>query len=148
MCSSDLRALARRGFVVSAFAVVRPAGAGPLMLDAASQDPDSSAVVELYGPNQQSGGAVRQKAELATVLGIDPKGLRVLSLDVGGNFGSRNRTFVEFGLVLWAARLLGRPVKYTASRSEAFLTDYQGRDLVSTVSLALDADGQIGRAHV
>lgn len=55
-----VRALARRGFVVSAFTVVRPAGAGPLMLDAASQDPDSSAVVELYGPNQQSGGAVRQ----------------------------------------------------------------------------------------
>ncbi len=55
-----VRALARRGFVVSAFTVVRPAGAGPLMLDAASQDPDSSAVIELYGPNQQSGGAVRQ----------------------------------------------------------------------------------------
>ncbi|WKG04605.1 flippase-like domain-containing protein [Mycolicibacterium sp. HK-90] len=55
-----VRALARRGFVVSALTVVRPAGAGPLMLDAASQDPDSSAVIELYGPNQRSGGAVRQ----------------------------------------------------------------------------------------
>ncbi len=55
-----VRALARRGFVVSAFTVVRPAGAGPLTLTAQSPDPDSSAVVELYGPNQQSGGAVRQ----------------------------------------------------------------------------------------
>ncbi len=56
--------------------------------------------------------------------------------DVGGNFGTRNRPYVEFGLVLWAARRLGRPVKYTATRSEAFLTDYQGRDLVTTVELA------------
>jgi carbon-monoxide dehydrogenase large subunit len=90
-----------------------------------------------------SGGAVRQKRELATVLGIAPERLRVLSYDVGGNFGTRNRVFVEFGLVLWAAKKLGRPVKFTASRSEAFLTDYQGRDLVSEVELALDQDGRI-----
>lgn len=89
-----------------------------------------------------SGGAVRQKQELAAVLGIDPAALRVVSMDVGGNFGSRNRVFVEFALVLWAARKLGRPVKYAASRSEAFLSDYQGRDLVSTVSLALSAAGK------
>ncbi len=89
-----------------------------------------------------SGGAVRQKHELAAVLGIAPERLRVLSHDVGGNFGSRNRVYVEFGLVLWAARNLGRPVKYTASRSEAFLTDYQGRDLKTKVELALRADGR------
>ena len=51
-----------------------------------------------------SGGAVRQKNELVQVLGIAPENLRVLSHDVGGNFGTRNRTFVEFGLVLWASR--------------------------------------------
>jgi carbon-monoxide dehydrogenase large subunit len=89
-----------------------------------------------------SGGAVRQKNELATVLGIPPESLRVLSHDVGGNFGTRNRVFVEFGLVLWASAKLGRPVKYTATRSEAFLSDYQGRDLVTKVELALDADGR------
>jgi carbon-monoxide dehydrogenase large subunit len=89
-----------------------------------------------------SGGAVRQKRELATVLGIAPERLRVLSYDVGGNFGTRNRAFVEFGLVLWAAQKLGRPVKYTATRSEAFLSDYQGRDLVSKVELALRRDGR------
>ena len=89
-----------------------------------------------------SGGAVRQKHELAAVLGIAPEQLRVLSHDVGGNFGSRNRVYVEFGLVLWAARKLGRPVKYAASRSEAFLTDYQGRDLKTKVELALRADGR------
>ncbi len=51
-----------------------------------------------------SGGAVRQKNELSTVLGIKPDDLRVLSYDVGGNFGTRNRVFVEFGLVLWASK--------------------------------------------
>jgi carbon-monoxide dehydrogenase large subunit len=90
-----------------------------------------------------SGGAVRQKRELATVLGIAPESLRVLSYDVGGNFGTRNRVFVEFGLVLWAAKKLGRSVKFTATRAEAFLSDYQGRDLVSEVELALDQDGRM-----
>ena len=89
-----------------------------------------------------SGGAVRQKAELSTTLGIKPEQLRVLSYEVGGNFGSRNRPYVEFGLVLWASRKVGRPVKFTAVRSETFLTDYQGRDLVTKVSLALRRDGR------
>src|SRR6201997_2336522 len=90
-----------------------------------------------------SGGAVRQKRELASVLGIAPEKLRVLSVDVGGNFRNRNRVFVEFGLVLWAAKKLGCPVKFTATRAEAFLSDYQGRDLVSEVALALDKDGRM-----
>jgi len=89
-----------------------------------------------------SGGAVRQKRELETVLGTPAESLRVLSYDVGGNFGTRNRVFVEFGLVLWAAKKLGRPVKFTATRSEAFLSDYQGRDLVTEVELALDGKGR------
>ncbi len=89
-----------------------------------------------------SGGAVRQKSEIAAVLGVAPETVRVLSHDVGGNFGTRNRVFVEFALVLWASRKLGRPVKFTATRSEAFLSDYQGRDLVTEVELALDADGR------
>jgi carbon-monoxide dehydrogenase large subunit len=85
-----------------------------------------------------SGGAVRQQNELIKVVGVPPERLRVVSADVGGNFGTRNRTYVEFGLVLWAAKKLGRPVKFTAMRSEAFLSDYQGRDLVTSVELALD----------
>jgi carbon-monoxide dehydrogenase large subunit len=89
-----------------------------------------------------SGGAVRQKHELSEVLGEAPEKLRVLSFDVGGNFGTRNRVYVEFGLVLWASRKVGRPVKFRAERSEAFLTDYQGRDLVTEVSLAIDANGK------
>jgi carbon-monoxide dehydrogenase large subunit len=89
-----------------------------------------------------SGGAVKQKKELASVLNIAPAKLRVLSFDVGGNFGSRNRPYVEFALVLWASKKIGRPVKFTASRSESFLTDYQGRDLVTHVELAIRADGR------
>lgn len=89
-----------------------------------------------------SGGAVRQKQEIATVLSLDPADVRVLSFDVGGNFGTRNRTYVEFGLVLWASKKLGRPVKFRAERSECFLTDYQGRDLVTEVSLAMDESGK------
>jgi len=96
-----------------------------------------------YTLHAGSGGAVRQKRELAAVLGIAPERVRVLSYDVGGNFGTRNRVFVEFALVLWAARKLGRPVKFTATRSEAFLSDYQGRDLVTNVELALARDGRL-----
>jgi uncharacterized protein (TIRG00374 family) len=55
-----VRALSRRGFVVSALTVVRPAGPGPLVLSASAHEPDSAAIVELYGPNQRSGGALRQ----------------------------------------------------------------------------------------
>jgi len=88
-----------------------------------------------------SGGIVRQKREMAAVLGEDIKNIRVYALDVGGNFGTRNRVYVEFPLVLWAARKIGRPVKFTAERSEAFLTDYQGRDLAVEMELAIDSDG-------
>ena len=100
------------------------------------------AASDRYTLHAGSGGAVRQKNELAAVLGIAPDRLRVLSYDVGGNFGTRNRVFVEFGLVLWAAGKLRRPVKFTATRSECFLSDYQGRDLVTKVELALRRDGK------
>jgi aerobic carbon-monoxide dehydrogenase large subunit len=95
-----------------------------------------------YTLHAGSGGAVRQKNELASVLGIKPDALRVLSFDVGGNFGTRNRVYPEYGLVLWASRKLGRPVKFTASRSECFISDYQGRDLVTKLELALDGNGR------
>jgi len=89
-----------------------------------------------------TGGAVRQKKDLAAVLGVEDSKLRVITCDVGGNFGSKNRVYVEYGLALWASRKLDRPVKFTASRSEAFLSDYQGRDLVAEVELALRSDGR------
>jgi carbon-monoxide dehydrogenase large subunit len=89
-----------------------------------------------------SGGVVRQKREIAAVLNTDPSNVRVLAFDVGGNFGTRNRVYVEFPLVAWASRKLGRPVKFTAGRGESFVSDYQGRDLRVDLELALDRDGR------
>ena len=61
--------------------------------------------------------------------------------DVGGNFGTRGMIYPEFALVPWAARRVGRPVKWTCERHEAFVSDFQGRDLAVTAELALDAEG-------
>ena len=88
-----------------------------------------------------SGNVVRQKTELAGILGVAENTVRVIARDVGGNFGTRNAFYPEFALVCWAARRLGRPVKWTCERSESFLSDYQGRDLAVQAELALDADG-------
>jgi carbon-monoxide dehydrogenase large subunit len=88
-----------------------------------------------------SGGVVRQKNELAAILGVPAERVRVVSGDVGGNFGTRNAFYPEFALLAWASRRVGRPVKWTCERSEAFLSDYQGRDLFVEAELALDAKG-------
>jgi carbon-monoxide dehydrogenase large subunit len=88
-----------------------------------------------------SGGVVRQKHELAGILDVPLDRVRVVSGDVGGNFGTRNAFYPEFALVAWAARRLGRPVKWTCERQEAFLSDYQGRDLLVEAELALDRLG-------
>jgi aerobic carbon-monoxide dehydrogenase large subunit len=88
-----------------------------------------------------SGGSVRLKTDLAEILNVPEHAVRVVARDVGGNYGTRNSSYPEFALVVWAARRLGRPVKWTCQRREAFLTDYQARDLVSTMELALDGDG-------
>src|SRR3989442_1424821 len=79
---------------------------------------------------------------LADVLRVPQSHLRVVTGDVGGSFGMRSGIYPELALVLWAARRLGRPVKWTSSRREGFLTDEAGRDNVSTAELALDADGR------
>ena len=104
----------------------------------AAFDPDTGRYTLYAGSN----GAVRHKQQIAAALGEDPQALRILCFDVGGNFGTKNRVYAEFCLSLWAARKLGRPVKFTATRSESFLSDYQARDLVAEVALALRADGR------
>jgi aerobic carbon-monoxide dehydrogenase large subunit len=87
-------------------------------------------------------GVIRFKNELASTFGIDPANVRAVSRDVGGGYGTRNHTYPEFALVLWAARRTGRPVKWVCERSEAFLSDYAGRDLITTAALALDENGR------
>jgi carbon-monoxide dehydrogenase large subunit len=88
-----------------------------------------------------SGGVQRIRFDLAGTLGVEESAVRVVARDIGGNYGTRNSSYPEYGLVAWAARTLRRPVKWTADRREALLTDYQARDLVSHAELALDADG-------
>ena len=73
--------------------------------------------------------------------GIPEHKLRVVAPDVGGGFGSKIYHYAEEFLVLWAARKLGRPVRWTAQRSESFLSDAHGRDHVSRGELAVDGDG-------
>jgi len=72
---------------------------------------------------------------------VKPEKIRVLSNDVGGSFGMKGAAFVEPISVLYAARKLSRPVKWTADRSESFLSDHQGRDSIIYAELALNASG-------
>lgn len=87
------------------------------------------------------GGMVREKETLAGMLDVPLEQARAFCGDMGGNFGTRNTFFPEYGLLPWAAKKHGRPVKWTGDRSECFLTDYQGRDLKSVAELALDEKG-------
>ncbi len=69
--------------------------------------------------------------------------VRVICRDVGGGFGAKGWQYVEHRLVLWAAKKLGRPVKWRCDRSETLLADEHGRDNVGTIELAFDAGGRI-----
>ena len=78
----------------------------------------------------------------AFVLQIPEHNLRVVAPDVGGGFGSKAFHYAEEAMVTWAAAQLGRPVKWTAERSESFVSDAHGRDHVTTAELALDSSGK------
>lgn len=84
----------------------------------------------------------------AFVLGLPEHKVRVVSPDVGGGFGSKIFHYTEEALVVWASRQLERPVKWTAERSESFLTDAHGRDHVSKAEMGFDADGKITALRV
>ena len=84
----------------------------------------------------------------AFVLGIPENKLRVVAPDVGGGFGSKIYHYAEEAFVTFAAKAVGRPVKWVSTRSEAFMSDAHGRDHVTKIELALDARGQVpGGAH-
>jgi len=89
--------------------------------------------------SHQSPHALR--AGLARIFRVDPSEIRVIAEDVGGSFGMKGGVYAEDVLVLWAARRLGRPVCWTSGRSEAFLSDENGRDVNARTELALDGDG-------
>jgi len=78
----------------------------------------------------------------AFVMGLPENKLRVHAPDVGGGFGSKIYNYAEEVIVTWAAAKVGRPVKWTADRSESFVSDAHGRDHITTVELAMDDDGK------
>ncbi len=86
-------------------------------------------------------GVAKVRLDLAQILGVPAEQVRVVCRDMGGNFGTRNLFYPEYALLAWAARRVGRPVKWTCERHESFLSDYQGRDLTVEAELALDRDG-------
>jgi aerobic carbon-monoxide dehydrogenase large subunit len=96
---------------------------------------------ERYTLYAGGGGVGRPRKDVAHMLGVEESRVRVVAYDVGGNYGTRNNTYPEFALACWAARRLGRPVKWLCERGEALLTDFQGRDLTVSAELALDREG-------
>jgi len=79
----------------------------------------------------------------AFVLGIPEHKVRVVSYDVGGGFGSKIFHYPEEALLTWSTRQIGRPVKWTATRTEAFQVDAHGRDHVTKAEMGFDKDGKI-----
>ena len=88
-------------------------------------------------------GAGIMRNQLSAVLGVPPEKIRVIAEEVGGGFGVRFNLYPEYCAALFAAKKLGRPVKWTGTRSEVFLADEQARDVRSHGELALAADGRI-----
>lgn len=96
-----------------------------------------------YTLHAQTQGVAGMRAVFAgAILKTDPKNVHIVTPDVGGGFGTKTFPYPEYVCVLAAAKALGRPVKWTGDRSESFLGDAHGRDMVSDAALALDKDGR------
>ena len=81
------------------------------------------------------------RSELAPILKVSESKIRVVAGDIGGSFGMKSAVYNEVALVLLASKRIGRPVKWTSTRSESFLCDAQARDNVTEAELALDKEG-------
>jgi len=93
----------------------------------------------LYVANQNP--HVERLLMCAFVLGLPESRVRVIAPDVGGGFGSKIFLYAEETALVWASKHVGRPIKWTAERSESFLTDAHGRDHVTTAEMAMDDQG-------
>lgn len=82
------------------------------------------------------------RRSVAEALGIEQASLRVIAPDVGGGFGTKGKHYPEETIVTWAARRIGKPVRWTSTRSEAFMSDTQARDHLTTARLGVDDDGR------
>jgi len=107
---------------------------------AAIADYDTAAGRWTLYANTQGGWLI--KTLIAAVFNTDPETFRVITPDVGGGFGMKAFLYAEHVLTCYAARKLGRPVKWTSERGEAFVADTQGRDNVTLGELAIDAAGK------
>jgi carbon-monoxide dehydrogenase large subunit len=132
-------AFARAAHVVRLDTWVPRVTPAPMEPRAAAAEYDAG--TDRYTVHAGGGGVERYKVDVAAVLGIPATQVRVIGRDVGGSFGPRNMVYPEIALLAWAARRTGRPVKWTSDRRESFRTDYQARDLASSMELALAADG-------
>jgi carbon-monoxide dehydrogenase large subunit len=94
----------------------------------------------LYVANQNP--HVERLLMAANVLGLPEHKVRVIAPDVGGGFGSKIYLYAEESVMTWASRIVNRPIKWTAERSESFMSDAHGRDHLTTAELALDKDGR------
>jgi aerobic carbon-monoxide dehydrogenase large subunit len=134
-------ALARAAVVVRRDFVHNRVAACPMEPRSAIGDWDAGTGVHtLISGNQ---GVHSQRAALAAALKVAPERVRVVCPDVGGAFGVRTNVYPEQLAVVWAAKRLGRPVKWTGERGEGFVSDYQGRDALTRAALGLDRDGRI-----
>ena len=100
----------------------------------------ASGTFTLHSGNQGSGGL---RANIAKILGVAPEKVRVVSPDVGGGFGMKAGLYPEQCCVLVAAKIAGRPVRWSSDRTEAFLADHHGRDMRTRAEGAFDAQGRI-----
>ena len=92
----------------------------------------------VYSPSQ---GVFGLRNGLSAVFGVEPKSIHVVTNDVGGSFGMKGGVSHELIALMQAARAFGRPIKWQDERSEAFMSDHQGRDMLFDAELALDGDG-------
>ncbi len=93
---------------------------------------------DLHVPNQ---GQTMLRPGLCHILGLEAAQVRIHAQDVGGGFGARSGPYMEYVLLMWAARRLNRPIKWTGTRAEQLATEAHGRALSMEAELALDRDG-------
>ena len=97
-------------------------------------------IATLYAPSQ---GVHKFKLAVMSALNLPTGKVRVITRDVGGGFGARSCSNGEYPLLVWASQRTGRPIKWTATRNETFVSDYQARDTEADAALALSPDGRI-----
>lgn len=142
--------LGNRAAVDAAFATAEHVTRLPFRVTRVSANPmETRNAIGLFDPIEErytlhAGVQIPHKirTELAErTLGVASQRLRVVSPDMGGGFGMKGSPYPEHALVLWAAAVTGRPVRWVAGRAESFLSDFHARDNDSVVELALSRDG-------